>query len=328
VAGVLKYKYTSIARQSGELARLRVTQGPDLGVIYLITQPTVVIGRGEDTDVTLFDLKTSRRHAQLQSTSLGWTVQDAGSANGILVNGVNQSRSVVRTGDLISLGETILEFLGADATESMLNAPLKSIEQAQNEMLNFRIQQNRVQAMANPFSLNAGAEGAAKRTKFLLMIGVIGLALILFSGEEKPVKKSLLSKNPMQVSPRDLAQYLPKNDPSSRISEQFFKEGFREYKDRNYVRARQKFETVLQVAPGHANATYYLKLTTEAVEQSAQKAIELGRKAKEAGKHQEARAHYESVLRLFYRDATHTKFLDAKKQLDELNALDRVGGGS
>jgi len=69
------------------------------------------IGRSRDCDIVLDDVGISRRHAEIRPRPDGWTVEDLGSTNGVLVNG----RSVrgphpLQPGDRVELGSTEIVF--------------------------------------------------------------------------------------------------------------------------------------------------------------------------------------------------------------------------
>ena len=76
-----------------------------------LTGTVAVIGRDPSCDIVLNDDRCSRRHAVLEETEMGLVVRDAGSANGVFVNGRKLERSRLRPGDTILIGETILEVL-------------------------------------------------------------------------------------------------------------------------------------------------------------------------------------------------------------------------
>ncbi|MBU6376833.1 MAG: FHA domain-containing protein, partial [Bdellovibrionales bacterium] len=121
---VFKFKSLTLARQRGELARLRVIKGPDRGTCFVLVNTRATIGRGEENQILIGDLKASRIHAEVTASPSGWIVKDLGSANGILYNGVQTRQSRLRTLDRITIGETTLEFLGSDASDQlMLSAP-------------------------------------------------------------------------------------------------------------------------------------------------------------------------------------------------------------
>ena len=81
--------------------------------------PEVVIGRDPSCDLVLSDERCSRRHAVLDDGPEGLTISDAGSSNGIRVNGRPLRRSLLRPGDTIRVGETTIEVL-SEAAETVL----------------------------------------------------------------------------------------------------------------------------------------------------------------------------------------------------------------
>ena len=73
-----------------------------------------VVGRDPSCDLVISDERCSRRHAVLEDTPTGLQVRDAGSANGIFVNGKKVERSPLVKGDLLRMGEVILKVLAAE----------------------------------------------------------------------------------------------------------------------------------------------------------------------------------------------------------------------
>ena len=69
------------------------------------------IGRSRECDVVLDDAGISRRHAAIRSGPDGWTVEDLGSTNGVVLNG-RQLRGVaaLAPGDRVELGSTEVVF--------------------------------------------------------------------------------------------------------------------------------------------------------------------------------------------------------------------------
>ncbi len=66
---------------------------------------TVVVGRGVDTDITVYDPTISRRHAELIAGPDGVTVKDLGSSNGTHVNGRRLTTARLAPGDSVSFGK-------------------------------------------------------------------------------------------------------------------------------------------------------------------------------------------------------------------------------
>lgn len=82
------------------------SEGPhlELGTTRYPLAGTTVIGRAPDVDVRLTDTGVSRRHARLVTGPDGTEISDLGSTNGTLVNGSPASRTMLRDGDLVTVG--------------------------------------------------------------------------------------------------------------------------------------------------------------------------------------------------------------------------------
>jgi FHA domain-containing protein len=85
--------------------------------------PLVTLGRDPTCDLVLNDERCSRRHAVVETTPDGLVVRDAGSANGVFVNGKKIERSALRTGDLLRVGEVILEVLAEESAGTVIVGP-------------------------------------------------------------------------------------------------------------------------------------------------------------------------------------------------------------
>jgi hypothetical protein len=75
--------------------------------IIIVGRYPILVGRGPDMDVTVWDRSVSRRHAELDWRDDVWTVRDLESTNGTRVNGVPLGPSEVRTlaaGDNVDFG--------------------------------------------------------------------------------------------------------------------------------------------------------------------------------------------------------------------------------
>ncbi len=93
----------------------RIRSGPDAGREFQLTRGTAYIGRGRGCEIRLTDESVSRRHAKLIVQEV-IDVVDLGSANGITAGGQPVSRTQLRAGEVVQLGDTELEVYlhGAD----------------------------------------------------------------------------------------------------------------------------------------------------------------------------------------------------------------------
>src|SRR4051812_6945724 len=89
-----------------------VIQGIDEGRQFDLSGPVLGIGRDAANAVHLHDTETSRRHAELRLTldGGGYRVYDRGSANGVFVNGEAVKDAVLRSGDQVQIGQTVLVY--------------------------------------------------------------------------------------------------------------------------------------------------------------------------------------------------------------------------
>jgi predicted component of type VI protein secretion system len=70
-----------------------------------------VVGRSRDCDVVLGDAGISRHRAQIRPGPGGWTIEDLGSTNGVLVNGRGvRGTQPLQPGDRLELGSTEIVF--------------------------------------------------------------------------------------------------------------------------------------------------------------------------------------------------------------------------
>jgi hypothetical protein len=79
-----------------------VLRGADL--TYPLDRPSVHLGRALDNDVVLEDSRVSRYHAELRLERGRVRLRDLRSTNGTFVNGEKIKESVLRPGDVVSLG--------------------------------------------------------------------------------------------------------------------------------------------------------------------------------------------------------------------------------
>lgn len=96
---------------------IEIVQGNEAGRSYRFEKNVVTIGRSLDNDVVLTDIAVSRRHTRLSRQGNNVFVEDMGSGNGTVVNGVKTPRSPVTSSDRIELGNTVFRvvFPGQDS---------------------------------------------------------------------------------------------------------------------------------------------------------------------------------------------------------------------
>ncbi len=99
------------------MACLVVTEGPATGALFALSAHNLVdIGRDEECTFQIIDPLISRHHLQVRAEGNGKHVAiDAGSANGVLINGVRiVNATPLKNGDEITLGATRVIYSDAD----------------------------------------------------------------------------------------------------------------------------------------------------------------------------------------------------------------------
>src|SRR5688572_21351026 len=107
-------------------AEMRLVQAPGalLGAVFEVPPKLLLIGRADDCDIRLDLPSISRQHARLiPAGEARWTVQDAGSRNGVEVNGALIKTAEVSPGDRISFGPEVVAMLQVRRPEKPAPAP-------------------------------------------------------------------------------------------------------------------------------------------------------------------------------------------------------------
>lgn len=92
-------------------SKLIVLAGPDEGLVFPLSSEVVLLGRSRATETHLTDPHVSRVHCQIVPEDKRFVVVDFDSASGTFVNGKEVERHVLRTGDLIRIGATHLQYV-------------------------------------------------------------------------------------------------------------------------------------------------------------------------------------------------------------------------
>jgi pSer/pThr/pTyr-binding forkhead associated (FHA) protein len=82
-----------------------------------------VLGRDPSCDLVLNDARCSRRHAVIEAGPQGVSIRDAGSANGVYVNGKKVERAQLADGDVVRLGEVFIKVLPEEVVGTVVMAP-------------------------------------------------------------------------------------------------------------------------------------------------------------------------------------------------------------
>jgi ABC transport system ATP-binding/permease protein len=111
-------------QQSADPYRLLIVSGPDAGKVFPLGAGRTILGRAEDATIQLAHPSVSRHHAEvvvLPDARL--ELVDAGSSNGLVLNGKTIRREILEGGDLFELGDVRVRVLEPGAPVPHLAVP-------------------------------------------------------------------------------------------------------------------------------------------------------------------------------------------------------------
>ena len=89
---------------------LVVRKGPEIGERFYLDRPRLTVGRDPASDIFLNDITVSRDHAVLALEAGDVSITDAGSLNGVYVNGASVTSAVLKGGDAVQIGRFQMVF--------------------------------------------------------------------------------------------------------------------------------------------------------------------------------------------------------------------------
>jgi pSer/pThr/pTyr-binding forkhead associated (FHA) protein len=297
---VLVLKNFDQPKEAGNYFKLVCLTGPNKGDSYYLVGTRLVVGRSEKADIRINDTKTSREHAEFTKVGNDWVVTDLGSQNGVVVNDVKVVQHKIKLGDRIIIGQTVLKFSKQDVQGK---PKLVKGEETEEEIE----KSNRKKTMVP-----------------VLILAVVFLAMFLFDDEkpadqEGPAKKVL----PYQDVTNEYVQALQKRQANEdkQVKERLntiYQRGLREFREGNYFRAIHEFNLALIIAPGDAQAEYYLRKTKEELDRSIENFIAKAQRDEESLKYQSAIVSYCAIIRLLYTVPDDSRYKNAEKQIRDL----------
>jgi hypothetical protein len=150
------------------LITLRVLDGADRGRVFEDVPTPLTIGREEGNPIQLNDERVSRFHLKIQDDQNKIVVTDLQSTNGTRINGEDVQIWLLRAGDVISVGRTVLLFGSRDEIARRL-ASLRGVDIAEGVTLDAGDYEEEPDAAELDFELNFGDTSNAQQVLHTLM---------------------------------------------------------------------------------------------------------------------------------------------------------------
>ncbi|HLW57657.1 MAG TPA: FHA domain-containing protein [Bacteriovoracaceae bacterium] len=287
-------------KEAGVYFKLICLTGPNKGETYYLIGNRLVVGRSEKADIRINDNKTSREHAEFTKVGQDWIVTDLGSQNGVVVNDKKAVQHKIKIGDRIIIGQTVLKFAKEDVAAKPKLVKGGKVEEDEEQ-----------------------STSASKKTMVpVLILAVVFMAMFLLD-DETPQNEPPKKVPAYQDATNEYVQALQKRQANEdkQVKERLntiYQRGLREFRERNYFRAIHEFNLALIIAPGDAQAEYYLRKTKEHLDQSIEDYIVKAQRDEESLKYQSAIVSYCSIIRLLYTVPDDVRYKNAEKQIKDL----------
>jgi pSer/pThr/pTyr-binding forkhead associated (FHA) protein len=295
-----------------------VINGPMKGSVRLMNLSQFTIGRNSDCEFVISnDPKCSRKHALVSTDRQYSYIESLNDKNPVSVNGRDIERARLKDGDIITIGETQIQF---NAT---------SLPNLQPHPIYARVAPAPGIPRSNRPTGRSVKSGGAKR---FLMYGGLALvgALIFLDSPKKKKELELRTEQQIQadieaanklkeISDQQAMKRLDGSLTAQQAQENYVR-GFRDYKKGQYERALVSFQACLALNPEHILCNRYLRLAQRRFNELIQYQIVLGRKYRDQNQYKACRSAFRNVM-VMIKDANNASYREAKANYEACNSL-------
>ena len=89
---------------------IRIKTGANAGQVFEVGEAPLIVGRDDRAEIQVLDQGISRRHAEVFRMGEMYFIRDLDSRNGTFVNEERVKEELLRDGDEVRIGSTILVF--------------------------------------------------------------------------------------------------------------------------------------------------------------------------------------------------------------------------
>ncbi len=290
-----------------------VISGPMSGSVRLMNSASFFIGRSPECEfVIVSDPKCSRKHARIESGPQGCEVESLTEKNFVLVNGKEISKALLHDGDVLTIGDTKVQFnLTSLPTVRSIQRPAKK-EAKRNSA---------------PRSQKKKAPG---KVVFYIVLGLVLMFIFVGNSKKKKLELGLRTEQQIQadIETANKLEEAAQNTPvkkldqtiTSRQAQENFVRGFRDYRKGQYERSLDSFQACLALDPSHVLCTRYIRLAQRRFNELVQYGIVMGRKYRDQNQFKSCRSAFRNVM-VMVKDANSAPYKEAKANYDACNAL-------
>jgi len=276
-------------------AYIEILSGQNKGGEYPLGMETIHIGRSGDNDIILEDSLASRHHAHITHEDGNYFVIDLSTANGTFVNQKRILNQQLHHGDVIQIGKEMLRFIHPRAQDQKI-AQYEQDSTLQRESISEIQATNRKTSPARLMLYGCG---------MLFMLLAVWIAMQPSSPTDR---KTAGESDAMTSGEKDEAFFktLPElkkeayNINKSK-GDLFYESGYRDFIEKNYLRALEDFKTALELYPDHLLARLYLDKTEIAISDAVDANYKAALVYFDSGQYRLTIFHFKQVMHLLNR---------------------------
>jgi pSer/pThr/pTyr-binding forkhead associated (FHA) protein len=321
----------------GTYYRLLCMTGPCKGKVYYLIGKRIIIGRGDNADIQIVDVKISREHAELSFSANGYTITDLGAQNGILVNSTKITQKRLNDAEKVVIGQTVFKYnIIVVANTEVITS---SEDDNDNEDDEDKIPKKLIKSVKNSFNDKISGpvvknknKGEGKKSNprsmiFIILILAAGYFLFFDAGDKS---KNNGAGNTNSIAPRDFDKdfvSFPENKKntqedaeSKRKLDNYIHSGRREFGEGNYFRAMEDFRLALLLSPNNGHASFYLSKAKQSLDDDINKNFLKGKQESESKKLQAAIISYCGVVQLIQNYPNDERYKSAMMKISAIES--------
>lgn len=330
---------TAVALSSPAETKWTIISGAMTGTVRLMAVRNFTIGRSPECEfVMVNDPKCSRKHATVEWTAQGCEIACLNENNLLFVNGRPVERSLLHDGDVLTLGETEVQFNLTTLPETRrpkasghTRIALLEIPNAVPATTAFPSANTASpHAPMRPRKPSAGSPTNPGKIIFYFVLGLIVLWLFTGNGAKKKAELALRTEQQIQADIdsanklNEAAQNLPgkrlDGSVNTRQAQENYVRGFRDYRKGQFERSLDSFQACLALDPAHVLCNRYIRLAQRRFNELVQYDIVLGRAYRDQNQFQACRAAFRNVM-VMVKDANSAAYKEAKANYDACNSM-------
>ncbi|MBN1114028.1 MAG: FHA domain-containing protein [Oligoflexia bacterium] len=225
-----------------------------------MTTDCVIVGRSEDADLTINDLKLSKHHFMLVKNNGKYSIKDLQSTNGIILNGKRVKKALLTGSDKIVAGNTTFRFI---LTNSDYDKP-EPAKMPLGAPIDFTFDK----------SYRKTERAGSRKTIFVSIIAglIVTAASLMFFSSEEEVKVAPIAQTQILPASRSIDLEIAETNLNEedrakilsyyRLAEYHFNMG-------NYALAKKSMETVFSLLPDSVIATAFIAACEDQIDRFA-----------------------------------------------------------